>query len=94
VPGHHLEIGATRVAGECLSRFAKFSGVPGHGEGWALYAERLADELGWFDIPGSRLGMLADAALRAARVVVDIGLHLDLPLPDGSRWSFESACRS
>jgi uncharacterized protein (DUF885 family) len=55
VPGHHLEIGATRVAGERLSRFAKFSGVPGHGEGWALYAERLADELGWFNIPGSRL---------------------------------------
>ena len=92
VPGHHLEIGATRVAGERLSRFAKFSGVPGHGEGWALYAERLADELGWFNIPGSRLGMLADAALRAARVVVDIGIHLDLPLPDGSRWTFETAC--
>jgi uncharacterized protein (DUF885 family) len=92
VPGHHLEIGATRVAGERLSRFARFSGVPGHGEGWALYAERLADELGWFDIPGSRLGMLAEAALRAARVVVDIGVHLDLPLPDGSRWSFETAC--
>ena len=91
VPGHHLEIGATRVAGEHLSRFAKFSDVPGHREGWALYAERLADELGWFDIPGSRLGMLADAALRAARVVVDIGMHLDLPLPDGSRWTFEAA---
>jgi uncharacterized protein (DUF885 family) len=91
VPGHHLEIGATRVAGKHLSRFAKFSGVPGHGEGWALYAERLADELGWFDIPGSRLGMLADAALRAARVAVDIGIHLDLPLPDGSRWTFETA---
>jgi uncharacterized protein (DUF885 family) len=93
VPGHHLEIGATRVAGERLSRFAKFCGAPGHGEGWALYAERLADELGWFDIPGSRLGMLSEAALRAARVVLDIGIHLDLPLPDGSRWTFESACQ-
>jgi uncharacterized protein (DUF885 family) len=92
VPGHHLQIGAARVAGERLSRFARFSEVPGHGEGWALYAERLADELGWFDIPGSRLGMLADAALRAARVVVDIGIHLDLPLPDGSMWTFETAC--
>jgi uncharacterized protein (DUF885 family) len=83
---------APRVAGKRLSRFARFSGVPGHGEGWALYAERLADELGWFNLPGSRLGMLADAALRAARVVVDIGIHLDLPLPDGSRWTFETAC--
>ena len=92
VPGHHLENGATRVAGDRLSRFAKFSRVSGHSEGWALYAERLADELGWFDDPGSRLGMLAGSALRAARVVIDIGVHLDLPLPDGSRWTFETAC--
>jgi uncharacterized protein (DUF885 family) len=66
--------------------------VSGHGEGWALYAERLADELGWFGEPGTRLGMLSGSALRAARVVIDIGFHLDLPLPDGSRWTFERAC--
>jgi uncharacterized protein (DUF885 family) len=91
VPGHHLQNGATRVAGDRLSRFAKFTGVSGHGEGWALYAERLADELGWFSDPGTRLGMLGASALRAARVVIDIGVHLDLPLPDGSSWSFEKA---
>ncbi|MBB4915991.1 DUF885 domain-containing protein [Streptosporangium saharense] len=92
VPGHHLQFGATKVAGESLSRFGRNSWVSGHGEGWALYAERLADELGWFTEPGTRLGMLAGSALRAARVVVDIGVHLDLPLPDGSRWTFARAC--
>ena len=92
VPGHHLESGAAKLAGDNLSRFAKSTFVSGHGEGWALYAERLSDELGWFDEPGTRLGMLAGSALRAARVVIDIGVHLDLPLPDGSRWSFDKAC--
>jgi uncharacterized protein (DUF885 family) len=91
VPGHHLQEGATHLS-PGLSRFAKNTFISGHGEGWALYAERLADELGWFSPPGSRLGMLSHSALRAARVVIDIGVHLDLPLPDGSRWSFEKAC--
>jgi uncharacterized protein (DUF885 family) len=92
VPGHHLQNGAAKMAGDRLSRFARTTFVSGHGEGWALYAERLADELGWFDEPGTRLGMLAGSALRAARVVIDIGVHLDLPLPDGSRWTFGKAC--
>ncbi|SNS32217.1 Uncharacterized conserved protein, DUF885 familyt [Streptosporangium subroseum] len=92
VPGHHLQFGAMRMAGDGLSRFAKVSWVDGHGEGWGLYAERLADELGWFTDPGTRLGMLNWSALRAARVVIDLGVHLDLPLPDGSKWTFEKAC--
>ncbi|AWS44978.1 DUF885 domain-containing protein [Streptosporangium sp. 'caverna'] len=92
VPGHHLQFGAMRMAGDSLSRFAKVSWVDGHGEGWGLYAERLADELGWFTDPGTRLGMLNWSALRAARVVIDLGVHLDLPLPDGSKWTFEKAC--
>jgi len=92
VPGHHLQAGAAKMAGDRLSRFAKTTSVSGHSEGWALYAERLADELGWFDGPGTRLGMLSGSALRAARVVIDIGVHLDLPLPDGSRWTFGRAC--
>jgi uncharacterized protein (DUF885 family) len=97
VPGHHLQLGQLRVAGDSLSRFSRLSGVSGHSEGWALYAERLADELGWFATPGQRLGMLKGSALRAARVVIDIGVHLDLPLPDdeatrhGDRWSFDTA---
>ena len=92
VPGHHLQVGAAKTAGDRLSRFAKSNFVSGHGEGWALYAERLADELGWFTEPGTRLGMLGGSAFRAARVVIDIGVHLDLALPDGSRWDFERAC--
>jgi uncharacterized protein (DUF885 family) len=92
VPGHHLQAGAAMMAGDTLSRYARSVFVSGHGEGWALYAERLADELGWFAEPGTRLGMLSGSALRAARVVIDIGFHLDLPLPDGSRWTFERAC--
>jgi uncharacterized protein (DUF885 family) len=98
VPGHHLQIGQTKVTGEGLSRFAKvFGSVSGHAEGWALYAERLCDELGWFTEPGTRLGMLKGSALRAARVVIDIGWHLDLPLPaaearlHGDRWNFDVA---
>lgn len=91
VPGHHLQDGGTVVT-PALSRFARTSLVSGHCEGWALYAERLADELGWFSAPGTRLGMLAASATRAARVVIDIGVHMDLPLPDGSRWSFAKAC--
>jgi uncharacterized protein (DUF885 family) len=97
VPGHHLQLGHVLVAGEQLSRFARLSRVSAHSEGWALYAERLADELGWHTTPGQRLGMLKASALRAARVVIDIGLHLDLPMPareadrHGSRWSFETA---
>src|SRR5579872_411394 len=78
VPGHHLQAGAAMMAGDRLSRYAKSVFVSGHGEGWALYAERLADELGWFGEPGTRLGMLSGSALRAARVVIDIGVHLDL----------------
>jgi len=92
VPGHHLQAGAALMAGDSLSRFAKTSFVSGHGEGWALYAERLADELGWFAERGTRLGMLRGSSVRAARVVIDIGVHLELPRPDGSRWTFENAC--
>jgi uncharacterized protein (DUF885 family) len=97
VPGHHLQLGQARVMGDRLSRFSRVSGVSGHAEGWALYAERFADDLGWFTAPGRRLGMLKASALRAARVVVDIGLHLGLPLPaaEASRhspqWTFEVA---
>lgn len=98
VPGHHLQIGQLLVLPpERLSRFARMSRVSAHSEGWALYAERLADELGWHTTPGQRLGMLKGSALRAARVVIDIGLHLDLPLPaaeagrHGPRWNFEVA---
>jgi uncharacterized protein (DUF885 family) len=57
--------------------------VSGNGEGWALYAERLMDELGALTDPGRRLGFLAGQQLRATRVVVDIGMHLELRIPTG-----------
>jgi uncharacterized protein (DUF885 family) len=99
VPGHHLQYGAARVAGDKLSRFSRSQGVSGHGEGWALYAERLADELGWHHEPGRRLGMLGGSAVRAARVIIDTGLHLGLPMPAreadryGPQWTFEVGAR-
>jgi uncharacterized protein (DUF885 family) len=73
VPGHHLQLGATRLLP--LTRAHRLGFNTGHGEGWALYAERLMDELGWFSTPATRLGFLCMQAMRAARVVVDIGLH-------------------
>jgi uncharacterized protein (DUF885 family) len=87
VPGHHLQIAQVRyLAGE-LSRFQRtLAGWSGHAEGWALYAERLMSELGYLDEPAYELGMLRAQALRAMRVVVDIGLHLELPIPGDERY--------
>ncbi|MEY2436417.1 MAG: hypothetical protein QOF97_1253 [Acidimicrobiaceae bacterium] len=96
VPGHHLQIGRVKVlAGLC--RYRRNTFVSAHGEGWALYAERLMDELGAYaDDPGGRLGFLSFQMLRAARVVIDIGLHLGYSIPDdeqhgGQAWSPEIA---
>src|SRR5699024_314156 len=55
--------------------------VSGHGEGWALYAERLMAELGFLDEPGDYLGMLDSQRLRTSRVIVDIGFHLRFNAP-------------
>ncbi len=87
VPGHHLQIAQVRyLAGE-LSRFQRtLAGWSGHAEGWALYAERLMGELGYLDDPAYELGMLRAQALRAMRVVVDIGLHLELSIPADERY--------
>lgn len=81
VPGHHLQIGYARCLGDRLSRFQRSIMVSGHAEGWALYAERLMDEFGYLDRPEYRLNMLINAAFRAAGVVIDIGLHLNLAIP-------------
>jgi uncharacterized protein (DUF885 family) len=82
VPGHHLQVAYSMLQRERLSRFQRTEFVSGHGEGWALYAERLMDELGYFDDPATELGFLSNQAMRAARVVLDIGLHLGLPVPE------------
>lgn len=98
VPGHHLQIGQTYVRAELLNRWRRIlAWSSGHGEGWALYAERLMDELGYLADPGDRLGMLDGQAFRAVRVIIDIGMHLELEIPrdnpfgfaPGERWTPE-----
>lgn len=98
VPGHHLQCGQTAYRTELLNRWQRsLCWVSGHGEGWALYAERLMGELGRLEDPADRLGMLDGQAFRAARVVVDLGMHLELEVPrdnpfgfhPGERWTGE-----
>jgi uncharacterized protein (DUF885 family) len=92
VPGHHLQVGRVKVLGDQLCRYRRNVIVSGHIEGWALYAERLMDELGAYEgDPAGRLGFLSFQMLRAARVVIDIGLHLGFERPDGSEWTPENA---
>jgi len=87
VPGHHLQVATVRVQQDRLSRYQRMlTFVSGHGEGWALYAERLMGELGFLDNPEYYLGMLSNAAMRAVRVIIDIGMHLELPVPQGERF--------
>ena len=87
VPGHHLQVGGAQALGDELSRFQRMlTFVSGHGEGWALYAERLMGELGYLENPDYLLGMLSAQALRCVRVVIDIGVHLELPIPQSERF--------
>jgi uncharacterized protein (DUF885 family) len=81
VPGHHMQLGQWTLVAEALSRFQATFFVSGNVEGWALYAERLMDELGFLTDPGERLGYLVAQQLRATRVIVDIGMHLALRCP-------------
>lgn len=98
VPGHHLQLAQwTHVAAD-LSRYqATVGGVSANAEGWALYAERLMDELGFLTDPEQRLGYLDAQMMRATRVIVDIGMHLELEIPadspfhPGERWTPELA---
>ncbi len=74
IPGHHLQVAIAqeRAGADHASRFLFNSGFV---EGWALYAERLADEMGLYNSDLARLGLLSNDALRAARLVVDPGMH-------------------
>jgi len=84
VPGHHLQCAISVIEKDRQSRFHRLEAwCPGYGEGWALYAERFMNELGYFTDIADEFGHLSVQALRAARVVVDIGLHLELPVPEG-----------
>ncbi|GAB3045069.1 DUF885 domain-containing protein [Parafrigoribacterium mesophilum] len=92
VPGHHLQIGQAVYNKAQLNTWRRNAGTSGHAEGWALYAERLMEQLGYLDDPADRLGMLDGQRMRAARVVLDIGVHLEKTLPDGSRpWTGDDA---
>jgi uncharacterized protein (DUF885 family) len=97
-PGHHLQVGISVINRDQMSRFHRlFIWYSGSGEGWALYAERLMDELGYFEKPAYRLGLLASQLFRATRVVLDIGTQLrlaipaDAPLHAGTVWDYEKA---
>ena len=83
VPGHHLQIAQATYNKASLNSWRRIAGTSGHAEGWALYAERLMEELGHLNDPADRLGMLDGQRMRAARVVLDIGVHLRKQRPDG-----------
>jgi uncharacterized protein (DUF885 family) len=88
VPGHHLQLAQWAYLSAELSTYQTSLGSVGANvEGWALYAERLMDELGYFADPGERLGYLDAQQLRSVRVVIDIGMHLELPIPDDAEGS-------
>lgn len=94
VPGHHLQLAQWAHVAESLSRYQATIGiVSANAEGWALYAERLMDELGFLTDAERRLGYLDAQMMRALRVIVDIGMHLELEIPadapfhPGERWT-------
>jgi uncharacterized protein (DUF885 family) len=95
VPGHHLQIAQTVLRADSLNRWRRIgSWISGHGEGWALYAERLMADLGFLDDPGDYLGMLDAQSMRAARVVLDIGIHCEFEAPaevGGGAWTYDKA---
>ncbi|MGW5662286.1 DUF885 domain-containing protein [Streptomyces sp. NPDC003758] len=98
VPGHHLQLAQWAHVADDLSRYQATVGiVSANAEGWALYAERLMDELGFLTDPERRLGYLDAQMMRALRVIVDIGMHLELQIPadspfhPGERWTPELA---
>ncbi|WP_426224925.1 DUF885 domain-containing protein [Pseudarthrobacter sp. DSP2-3-2b1] len=85
VPGHHLQVATATYRRELLNNWRRnVCWTSGHGEGWALYAEKLMQELGYLTDPGDHMGMLDMQRMRAARVVFDIGVHLEMPVPE--RW--------
>ncbi|WP_371581872.1 DUF885 domain-containing protein [Streptomyces sp. NBC_01314] len=98
VPGHHLQLAQWVYVKDDLSRYqATIGGVSANAEGWALYAERLMDELGFLKDAEERLGYLDAQMMRATRVIVDIGMHLELEIPadspfhPGERWTVDLA---
>jgi len=97
-PGHHLQVGVQLALRDELSRFHRnVVWYSGSGEGWALYAEHLMGELGYLERPEYVVGLISTQLMRSARIAIDIGVHLSLPIPDdvtfhpGEKWTFELA---
>ncbi|MFJ6213012.1 DUF885 domain-containing protein [Streptomyces sp. NPDC092296] len=87
VPGHHLQLAQWNYVADSLSTYQVSVGqVSADAEGWALYAERLMDELGYLTDPGARLGYLNAQMMRVLRVIVDIGMHVGLDFPADSPY--------
>lgn len=92
VPGHHMQIATSVLNKETLTTYQRGDAWnSGYGEGWALYSETLMDELGYFKDPGHKMGYLMCQAMRAGRLVVDIGMHLGYEAAPGEKWDIENA---
>ncbi|MFT3679513.1 MAG: DUF885 domain-containing protein [Ferruginibacter sp.] len=83
IPGHHYQI-SLQQENESLPKFRRFSWYGAYGEGWALYAESLGDEIGLYTDPYQKMGNLGDEMHRAIRLVVDVAIHT-------KGWSREKA---
>lgn len=94
IPGHHMQFVVASLNKDTLTKYQRTDAWnSGYGEGWALYSEKLMDELGYFEDPGYKMGYLLCQAMRAARLVVDIGLHLQYNSPEGRPWTRNQAIK-
>lgn len=75
IPGHHLQLAIAAELPDTVPEIRKYSESAAYAEGWGLYSERLADEMGLYSSPTARMGMLSADSLRACRLVVDTGIH-------------------